>query len=358
MSRHLTLIVPGDPAQLTGGYLFDARIVTELERCGWDVEVMGLAGRFPDADARAGDAMRTALESLGDGERVVIDGLALGAVPDSVAPHSSRLDLTGLVHHPLADETGLDPSGRDRMLVSESRALAACRRVIVTSPFTARRLRELHLYPGEPFVVEPGVAPADLANPVAARLAGNEETVTQRLLCVASLTPRKGQDLLVRALSALRDFDWTCVLAGSTERDTRFAASVRHSIEAHGLEDRVDCLGECDADRLAVEYRRADVCLLPSHYEGYGMVVSEALARGLPLITTRGGALAETAPDDCCLKVAPGDVEALRDALARWLGDSALRRELTGAAVRRREALPRWSRAAEAFAAALNDGHH
>ncbi len=347
------MIVPGDPEQRTGGYLYDQHIVRQLRDLGWSVEVIGLEGRFPDADDLAARAMHRALSGLPDGAAVVIDGLALGGLPDAVAAHAGRLDISALVHHPLADETGLDAVVRDRLLERETRSLKACRRVIVTSPFTARRLRELGLDPRTPRVVEPGVDKSDTTEPVAARLQGREPEGPERLLCVASLTPRKGQDLLVRALAQLADRDWRCILAGSTERDPEFAGFVAGMVRKSGLVDRINCIGECDQGVLEAEYSRAGLCLLPSHYEGYGMVVGEALARGLPIITTTGGALAQTAPEDCCLRVDPGDVNALRDAVGRWLDDADLRRRLTRSAVARRENLRSWSEAGRDFAAVL-----
>ncbi|NBB91680.1 MAG: glycosyltransferase [Gammaproteobacteria bacterium] len=353
MSESLVFVVPGDPDQRTGGYLYDAAVVRELRRLGWAVDVVGLAGRFPDADDQASRAMAEVLDGLASGARVLIDGLALGGVPDAVRPHAERLELTALIHHPLADETGLGPERREAYLESEARALAACRRVIVTSAFTARRLAQLGLVDRECVVVEPGVSPAPLAGPVSERLKGREPTGPERLLCVASVTPRKGQDVLVRALADLVDRDWHCVLAGSTQRDPVFALRVFRDIEAAGLTDRVDCIGECDADALEAEYSRAGVCLLPSHFEGYGMVVTESLARGLPMITTTGGALAETAPADSCLRVEPDDADALRDALARWLDDGDLRRAMTQCAAARRPSLRDWPTAGREFTAAL-----
>jgi len=355
LSESLTLVVPGDPDQRTGGYLYDARIVEQLRRLGWSVEVIGLGGRFPDADELARRSMQEVLDARPDGAHVLIDGLALGGVPDAVSPHAGRLDMTALVHHPLADETGLDDMLRERLLEREARALAACRRVIVTSRSTARRLRELDLDHRPARVIEPGVEAAEPAEAAAARLAGCEPGGPERLLCVASLTPRKGQDVLVEALAGLAGRDWHCVLAGSTVRDAEFAARVTRAIERAGLAGRIECIGECEADRLDTEYRRAGVCLLPSHYEGYGMVVVEALARGLPLITTTGGALADTAPEDCCLKVEPGDVAGLRRAVGRWLDDPTLRRRLTRRAFERRAHLRDWAEAGRAFAAALRE---
>jgi glycosyltransferase involved in cell wall biosynthesis len=354
LSQRLTFIVPGDPDQLTGGYLYDARVCEALRDTGWSVEVVGLEGSFPVADENAHSAMDSALAAVHDGERVVIDGLALGGVPDAVAHHADRLDLTGLVHHPLSDETGLTEGLRRQLLDRERRALGRCRRVIVTSTFTAERIGALALFDGPVEVVEPGVAAAAPAPKALLRARGQEPDGPTRLLCVASLTPRKGQDLLVEALSRMVDRPWSCMLAGSTERDPAFSARIRRLIERAGLESRIQMPGECDARRLAAEYQDADVCLLASHYEGYGMVVSEALARGLPLITTLGGALAETAPDDSCLKVAVGDVDALHGALAAWLDDAPLRQSLSAAAMARRESLRDWTDAGRDFERALD----
>lgn len=353
MSQKLTWIVPGDPDQRTGGYLYDARIVAELRKLGWQVSVIGLAGRFPDPDSSARQSMTDALGEAADGSSVVIDGLALGGLPDVVAAHAGRLDITALVHHPLADETGLEPQTRDRFLGLERQALAACRRVIVTSPFTSRRLLELALHDHPAAVVEPGVDPADPADSVVKRLKGNNKAAGERLLCVATLTPRKGQDVLVQALAALGDRSWHCDLVGSTDRDPLFAEQVQRLIESSGLSDQVRLTGELDMRALNQRYQQASICVLPSHYEGYGMVVTEAMARGLPLITTRGGALADTLPPGCGLQVAAGDAQQLSDAIKRWLDEPDLRLELTRRASQARAQLSGWQYAGRAFATAL-----
>ncbi len=353
MSLELTLIVPGDPAQRTGGYLYDARIVAELKAQGWSVKVIGLDGDFPLADARAREHMNQALESLADGARVVIDGLALGGAPEVLDTHASRLDLTALVHHPLTDETGLPENFQRQLLDSERKALAPCRRIIVTSAFTARRLGELELCHQDPVVIEPGVDPAGLAEAVANRLQGRNTDSIENLLCVASLTPRKGQDVLVEALAGLKNRRWHCVLAGSDQRDPEFAGRVRALIREHGLEARIELTGELGQEQLQARYHHASMCIVPSHYEGYGMVVTEALARGLPLLSTTGGALADTVPEQAALIIPPGDVDAMRSALVNWLDDSALRHRLTRQAVAARDRLSRWPESGKRFAEAL-----
>ena len=345
MTHRLDFIVPGDPAQRTGGYLYDAHIVTELRRLGWTVAVHGLPGRFPEADATARDALERTLATLPSGRLVVVDGLALGGLPEVAIRHGCRLRLVALVHHPLADERGLSLARRHCLLASERAALAAVGRVITTSPWTARRLADFGLQPSRVSTVEPGVTPLALAR---------ADGEPPRLLCVGTVSPRKGQDLLVRALACLRDTPWHCDSIGSSTRDPDFAGAVAGLIHEAGLDDRIQFHGECDDARLRAAYAGADLFVLPSHYEGYGMVVTEAIAAGLPVLTTTGGALSETLPPGAGIAVPPDDVDALTEALAALIGDRARRHALREGARKARAALRDWPQAGAEFAAALS----
>ncbi|MGK7295696.1 MAG: glycosyltransferase family 4 protein [Candidatus Wenzhouxiangella sp. M2_3B_020] len=346
----LLLVVPGDPDQPTGGYRYDARIADELRSLGWSIDVIGLPGRFPDADDEARAALDDVLSLRSEGATVVVDGLALGGLPDVAERHARRLDLVALVHHPLADESGLSEDASARFLALERRALAACRRVVTTSRFTAARLAAAMDVPASRLrVVEPGVEPAPAATDP--RRAAEERP--QRLLCVGSLVPRKAQDVLVDALAPLAERDWSLELVGDAGRDPAYAEALRENVESRGLGDRVRFAGVRMPEQLDADYGRADVLVVPSRYEGYGMVVTEALARGLPLIATDGGALADTVPDDCALRVPVGDRVALTDALETWLTEPALRARLVAAALERRERLDDWPAAGRGFAAAL-----
>ena len=345
MTHRLDFIVPGDPAQRTGGYLYDAHIVTELRRLGWTVAVHGLPGRFPEGDATARDALERTLATLPSGRLVVVDGLALGGLPEVAIRHGCRLRLVALVHHPLADERGLSLARRHCLLASERAALAAVGRVITTSPWTARRLADFGLQPSRVRTVEPGVTPLALAR---------ADGEPPRLLCVGSVSPRKGQDLLVRALARLRDTPWHCDCIGSSTRDPDFAGAVAGLIHEAGLDDRIQLHGECDDAHLRAAYAGADLFVLPSHYEGYGMVVTEAIAAGLPVLTTTGGALSETLPPGAGIAVPPDDVDALTEALAALIGDRARRHALREGARKARAALRDWPQAGAEFAAALS----
>ncbi len=349
----LHLLLPGPADQRTGGYLYDARMAEELRGRGWRIEVHALDGRFPDPDPRGEGALRTTLAGLPEGARVLVDGLALAALPgaDPEGGLGARVRLLALVHHPLQDEEGLPAETAKRLGELEMRALARCEGVVVTSPFTRERVAELGVPPARIRVVEPGTRPAPLAS-------GPRAGDPPALLCVGSVAPRKGQDVLVDALTRIRDLPWRCHCAGSLDRERGFAEEVLRRVRAEGLGERIAFTGELGEEALDALYDSATLLVLPSRYEGYGMVLAEALARGLPVVSTTGGAIPGTVPEGAGVLVPPGDPEALaavlRELLASEGADPApgLARLREGARARRGE-LRDWPAAGERFAGAL-----
>ena len=340
----LHFLLPGDPDTRTGGYLYDARITAGLEALGWTLHRHRLADSFPFPEAAELSHAAEILAGIPDDALVLIDGLALGVLPAVIAPHAARLRLAALVHHPLAAETGLDEAARHWLFESEKAALGMVRHAIVTSPFTAGALAEYGVAPERITVILPGTDPA----PVAEGSGGG----SLHILAVGTLTPRKGHDVLLTALGALRHCDWTLTLAGGA-RDKATAALVEKLIQHKGLSDRVTLIGEVDGTALAALYDRADLFALASHYEGYGMVFAEALARGLPVIGTTGGAIPTTVPPEAGLLVPPGDAGAFAATLEKLMTDHALRQNLRKGALKARETLPRWPDKARALATLL-----
>jgi glycosyltransferase involved in cell wall biosynthesis len=341
----LALVLPGDPATPTGGYEYDRRIVAGLRALGWAVTVHALDASFPAPTPAARVAARAAFARIPDDATVLVDGLAFGAIPEIASAEARRLRLVALVHHPLAEETGLEPPRADALRRSEAQALAAARLVVATSGSTARALAGYGVPPERIAVVEPGTDPAPLA-------AGSGGPGVA-LLCVAAVVPRKGHTVLVEALSGLADRDWTLACVGSLERSPRTVAALEQRIAALGLAHRVAIRDAVDRATLDLHYARADVFVLPTFHEGYGMALAEALARGLPVVSTRVGAVPDTVPPDAGLLVTPGDPAALRDALARVIDNRALRGRLAAGALRARMRLPDWDAACARLAAAL-----
>ena len=344
MTPTVHFIVPGSLDQLTGGYLYDRRIVDGLRAHGWNVHLHELAGTFPIPDYTAQTAAAQTISAIPNGARVVIDGLAIPACIDLLARHAERLRFLTLVHLPLAAETHLSQPQRERFERLDSSALALVHRVIVTSPHTASVLINNYAIPSEHIgVVLPGTEPALPTQ-------GSSDGPIN-LLCVASVTPRKGHVVLIDALATLMDLDWQLLSIGSLQRDPATVQSVTAAIVRHRLEARINLVDERPPEHIAVAYQQADVFVLASYYETYGMVLSEALAHGLPIVSTTGGAIPDTVPTTAGLLVPPGDVTTLAQGLRRIISDHDLRRRLaTGA---RQAHLPLWSQSITQFAAEL-----
>jgi glycosyltransferase involved in cell wall biosynthesis len=343
MRSPVHLVVPGPLDQRTGGYIYDRRIVEGLRALGWTVQVHELAGGFPQADEMARAAAAEAIAQLPSGALPVIDGLALPAF----AELGGRLPRpwVALVHHPLALETGLSPAEAQAFADLECRLLARAARVIVTSPGTSRDLAAYEVEGGRIGVVCPGTDPAPLARGSAGP--------GLALLCVASLTPRKGHLVLLEALGEVTDLDWHLTCVGSAERDPACAQSIAATLDRLDLHERVSLVGERAEADVAPFYDRADVLVLASYHEGYGMVLTEALARGLPVVSTTAGAIPDTVPEGAGLLVPPGDPTALAAALRRVMTEPGLCAALMAGAHAARRNLPSWTEAARAFAAEL-----
>ena len=348
LPRQCIFLVPGDWESRTGGYLYDRRIVAGLRDAGWDVALHSPGDMFPLPDAAAHEQARRVVEALPDGALVVADGLGFCALPELAERHARRLRWVALVHHPLAFESGLSEADRSLLADSERRALACARHVVVTSASTARALAGFGVAASRITVVEPGTDPAAQA------AGGGAGAGALSLLCVATVTARKGHAVLVEALAGLQDRPWQLHCAGSLARDDATVAAVQAAVARHGLAERVRWHGEVDAAALERLYAQADLFVLPSFHEGYGMALAEALARGLPIVSCDAGAIADTVPADAGVLVAPGDADALRAALRHLMDVPAARAALATGARRAATRLPAWPAAAARFAAVLD----
>ncbi|MFD7440095.1 glycosyltransferase family 4 protein [Streptomyces sp. NPDC059909] len=343
-----------DPAAPSGGNTYDRRLCRELPRLGWQVHEHAVAGDWPQPRAAARAELARILRESPDGSLVLLDGLVACGVPDIVVPEAGRLRLVVLMHLPLGAETGLAPLPAAALDAAERRTLRAVAAVVATSDWAARSLVEHHgLDPGRVHVAVPGADIAPLATGTASGPGG-----TPRLLCVASVTPRKGQDRLVPALAEVADLPWSCVCVGALGQDPGYVARLRELIEKLGLGDRVELAGPRSGDELDASYAAADLLVLTSYAETYGMAVTEALARGIPVLATAVGGVPEAvgqAPDDSVpgVLVPPQDPAALAPALRHWLGDPGERRRSRQAARARRITLTGWETTARSLAGAL-----
>jgi glycosyltransferase involved in cell wall biosynthesis len=361
------LVVPGgidDPRQPSGGNTYDRRLSRGLADTGWFVQEHAVPGTWPDADAESHAALGTTLEGVPAGRVVVVDSLVASAAPDALVAQAGRLRLVVLVHMPLghavpdvrADggcphDGGRLDDGRARARSGESAVLHAAAAVVATSRWTRRWLLAAYeLDPGRVLVAPPGVDPAELS-----RGSGTG----RRLLCVGAVTPTKGQDVLVEALAGVAAHGWRCTCVGPLDREPAFTGQVRARVRSAGLDARIRFTGPRVGRELAAAYSAADLLVAAARAETYGMVVTEALARGLPVVATRVGGLPEAlgrAPGGRRpgILVPPRDPRALAEALEEWMTDPALRRDLRTAARGRRSTLGSWSVTSDTVARVLD----
>jgi glycosyltransferase involved in cell wall biosynthesis len=344
--RGVTFAVPGDIATSTGGYAYDRRIIAELRRLGWDVDLLPLGDGFPAPSAEQIAIAQARVLAIAADRPVVIDGLAFGVLPEVAGTLHARQPVVALIHHPLACETGLTPERMQQLEDSERRALTAARLVVTTSWPTADLLVARFAVPPERIdVILPGT---DRVPPSIGSGGPGVE-----LLSVGAIVPRKGFDLLVEALARLADLPWRLTIAGDREREPGAVARLDAAVARHGLHDKIRSLGAVSSDELAALYVRADLFVLASLFEGYGMAYAEAIAHGLPVIGTTGGAIPDTVPASAGRLVQPGDITALAEALRDMIGNDVQRRALAAGARAAAAALPSWAESGGQFALAL-----
>lgn len=331
-----------NPARPSGGNVYDRRLATALPALGWQVVEHPVAGSWPRPGRADADALAVLLSGLPDGALVLIDGL-IALAGTSLPLHADRLHVVVLVHMLFASAD----DGGTRVAL-ERTVLRGAAAVVTTSWWTKRLIIQWHgVAPGRIAVVEPGADRGRLS-PGTAGGGG--------LVCVGPVTAAKGYGGLVAALILVADQQWECTCAGALDLEPDFVRELRQRADEGGIGDRVQFTGALKAGDLSARYAAADVLLLVSRRETYGMVVTEAIAHGIPVIATDVGGIPEamgrgasgTVPG---LLVPPDNPAALAAALCRWFGDAELRRELRNAAVQRRETLGNW----EGAAARLSD---
>jgi glycosyltransferase involved in cell wall biosynthesis len=344
--KRVAFAVPGDLTAPTGGYGYDRRMIAELQKCGWQIDVIALGDGFPRPAPETKAAARDKLAAVAKGCPIIVDGLALGVLPEAAAELRESNPLLALVHHPLALETGLSPAEAEKFRDSERAALAAAHGVVATSSSTGTILTDDYDVPPDLIsVVTPGTDPGETAK-------GSSDGIV-RMLAVGSVVPRKGYDVLIAALAPLAALPWRLTIVGDRSRDEPATERLDADILGHRLAEKIDILGALPADRLAALYTGADLFVLPSRFEGYGMAYAEALAHGLPVVGTTVGAIPDTVPPNAGVLIEPDDVTALTRTLRMLIENPKERLWFAAGAREAGAVLPRWDEQAKLLAGAI-----
>jgi glycosyltransferase involved in cell wall biosynthesis len=344
--KEVAFVVPGDLATPTGGYAYDRRIIAELTAIGWRAQVLDIGDSFPRPTAAARADAQRRLAALPKTQPIVIDGLAFGVLAKEAQALAQEWRLVALVHHPLALETGLSADESAALRATERAALACAHHVIATSASTARLLRADYGVAIERLsIVQPGTD----------RVVPRPRTpgAVVDLLAVGSVVPRKGYDLLVAALARIAAPPWRLIIAGDRERSAETVRQLDAEIARLGLAGRITFAGAVAPERLLQLYAGADLFVLASRFEGYGMAYAEAIAHGVPVVGTRAGAIPDTVPAGAGVLVSPDDVDALAAVLRRLIEIPAERECLAAGARAAAAMFPSWQQSAGLFARVL-----
>lgn len=339
--------IPGDLAAPTGGYAYAREILARFADHGIAARHVALPAGYPFPAPNDLAETERLISEVPRSAPLMIDGLAFGAMPTPLVAQIPQ-PLVALVHHPLALETGLTTTQVAELERSEAAALSFADAVIATSPTTVQTLeREYGVPAGKLISAEPG-AP----KPTRASGSGpNAQSVA--LLAVGAASQRKGYDLLIEALARQPRAGWHLTIAGSLERAPQVVGALKDQIRMRQLGDHVHLVGAVSDRELDALFDACDLFVHSARYEGYGMVLTEALSRGLAMVATTGGAAAQTVPDGAAMKVPPDDVDALARALDTLIADEVARSALSERAWAAAAALPTWDDTTAAIAQVL-----
>lgn len=339
-NNSIFFVIPGNINSLSGGYAYNRRLIAELGQLSIDVEILQLSGRFPQPTKEDLTDIDKQFSALPNDSIVLVDGLAFGVMGDIAERHNHRLNIIALCHHPLALETGLSPEKQTFYHTTEKRALNAATAILVTSGATAITLQNsFHIDASKIYIAPPGTDTQHYA-----QCKGDPPI----LLTVASLTFRKGHDILIDALAKIPHIPWQAHFVGSMEFDPEWATYLQQKVINYGFTKRILFLGGI-ADTKH-EYQQADLFVLPSHYEGYGMAFAEALAFGLPIVATQVDSISSLVPKAAGVLVPPNNSHELATTLNHLLSDPIKRKRLQAGAQHAASTLPSWRDCAQIVA--------
>ncbi|KUJ81010.1 glycosyltransferase family 4 protein [Ruegeria profundi] len=331
--------IPGDKDRRTGGFIYEATVLRLLNEIGCETQHLELPDSFPEPTRQDMAATIKALCAVPETRPIILDGLVFGSIdPDGLA--QVKAPIIAMIHHPLGLETGLTAERAAFLMLNEAAALRHASRVVVPSPETARVL--VQSFDAKPDLIA-------IAAPGFDRPKVNRQPVQPPLvLSVGLLARRKGHDILLEALAGIRDVPWQAVIVGK-EHDKPTANDLYEQARVLDLDTRVRFAGELDQDSLNRLFNAASVFALATRYEGYGMVLSEAMLFGLPILSCNVGAVPETVGNAGIL-VPPDDPDAFGAKLRFLLEDAGARKRQADLSLEKSSSLPTWYDTAANFA--------
>lgn len=327
----------------SGGNRYDDELVAALRTLGLDLHEHVMTGPWPRPEDHDSQGFS---DVLATGDNWLVDNIVGSAAPEGIEMAVAQgRRVTLLMHYFPSDDATLSVSDRERLAASEAVAVLASSSIVVTSEWAAAEVASRYDR-DDAVVAQPGVRPADIA-PGSARNGS-----TPMVLWLGRLTVQKDPLTFVDALISLRDLDWTARLVGPNTVNKNLSQEVRDRIGKAGLVDRIDVSGSQTGQALEVIWASTDLLVHSSRSETYGMVVSEALARGIPSVVATGTGAVEAQEVGGTFR--QGEAAALADQLRTWIGDLQLQERWRVDAADRRAHLPAWEATARIIASTFD----
>jgi len=329
---HVSFFVRAPFGAGSGSYAYDHGLVAGLRGLGHTVAII---------EAHPG----ISLADPPDGTPRLIDGPAL---PTLLERDDKALGqpLFGLIHHSTMPAPDADEAARHALRAAAERHFGRFVRLVATGEPTVEWLvNECRVSRDRVALVVPGTDDAP-------RCPGSDGPGC-RILSIGALIPRKGHDLLMRALVRLFDLDWHLTIVGSAERDPVHARALAALADTLGITHRVRFAGRVTDAALDALWQESDLFALATRFETYGMPVAAALKRGLPVAVTAGGAAGALVAPEAGVVCPLDDESQLSKALRRLIFGRTLRRDMGEVAWQIGQTLPTWRMQAELLVRAL-----
>ena len=284
---------------------------------------------------------------MDDGDPVIIDSLAFGPLFPLIREHAKKHPVIAIMHLPLSINPDLSHGEQTRLAKEEKKAMDHAHRIIVTSHYAAREILSTGAGVSKIRVIMPGVD----TETVSRKRVYPE--IPEKFLCVGSYLPNKGHKILLKALSLIPEKSWKLDCYGEMPQPVYFKELTK-LVNDFSLDRKVSLHGPATGRALNEAYLLADVLIHPSSFETYGMVPAEALAHGLPVLTSTGGALRETVPDSMGRFFDPGNENGLYQIITRLTDDKSDYKKLCRNAAKYYLQANKWKKSIDEFESMLN----
>jgi glycosyltransferase involved in cell wall biosynthesis len=321
-----------------------------LSEKGHQVRIHNLRNDFPFPDNLSLRECKEILDHITPGDPILIDSLAAGPLLPVLAPLYDKHPFVALIHLPLSHNLDIPLSQREILAQQEKSVMSLSAGLVVTSKYTGELIADWGIDSHVIHVILPGVEAEEQKN--------SYPTLPRNLLCVANYLENKGQLLLIKALAEMKMFNWVMNFYGHQDIDKRYVSELLSQIRHHGLANRIFIHGPISGSALTQAYLHSDLFILPSYFETYGMVLTEALAHGIPVIASTGGGIPYTVPPSMGILFKPGDIRELQLIAKAILENTWLYGKLWNEAANYHKQVNTWTQSVEEFEKLLQKLFH